>query len=80
MGAGILPVSVHYGTLFLLFGKEKNGGLWSDFGGSRKDFYENDFNTAIREGSEELNGLFGTSNYLRNKVSSNLINIYKFCT
>lgn len=77
MGAGILPVSVYYGTLFLLFGKEKNSGLWSDFGGSRKGYYESDFNTAIREGSEELNGLLGTSKHLRNRVSSNLINVYQ---
>lgn len=77
MGAGILPVTIHYGTLFLLFGKEKSCGKWSDFGGSQKDQYESSFTTAIREGSEELNGIYGTDNYLKSRVSKNLINIYQ---
>ncbi len=77
MGAGILPVTVHYGTLFLLFGKEKYCGKWSDFGGSSKDQYESSFNTALREGSEELNGIYGTDKYLKSRVSTNLINIYQ---
>ena len=47
MGAGILPVAVYKGTLFLLLGKERND-LWSDFGGSAVN-KEEIFKTAIRE-------------------------------
>ena len=34
MGAGILPVALYRGTLFLLLGQERHNSLWSDFGGS----------------------------------------------
>jgi len=41
MGGGILPVSIHKGKLYFLFSREyinskKDGGLWSDFGGSKE--------------------------------------------
>ena len=56
MGAGILPVALYRGTLFLLLGQERNNNnLWSDFGGSSHKG-EKPFKTAIREGNEELNG------------------------
>ena len=33
MGAGVLPVSLYKGTLFLLLGQERKNNLWADFGG-----------------------------------------------
>lgn len=71
MGAGILPVSLYRGTLFLLLGKERND-LWSDFGGSAIN-KEEIFKTAIREGCEELNGFFGTEEELESIVRKNSI-------
>lgn len=71
MGAGILPVAVYKGTLFLLLGKERND-LWSDFGGSAVN-KEEIFKTAIREGCEELNGFLGTENELETIVRKNSI-------
>ena len=55
MGAGILPVALHKGVLFLLMGQERKNGLWCDFGGTPNK-KEKPFETAIREGGEELNG------------------------
>lgn len=72
MGAGILPVALYRGTLFLLLGQERNNGLWSDFGGgSHKG--EKPFKTGIREGTEELNGFFGTEEELEEEVNNNMI-------
>ena len=33
MGAGILPIALYKGTIYLLLGQERTN-LWSDFGGS----------------------------------------------
>ena len=71
MGAGILPVALYRGTLFLLLGKERND-LWSDFGGSATN-KEDIFKTAIREGCEELNGFLGTEDDLEIMVKKNSI-------
>jgi 8-oxo-dGTP pyrophosphatase MutT (NUDIX family) len=61
MGASILPVIIHNNKLYFLFGKERtideNPG-WSDFGGGT-DPGETFFETACREGSEELTGFLG---------------------
>ena len=61
MGASILPVAIHKGKIYFLFGKERtideNPG-WSDFGGGT-DNGETFIQTAIREGSEELTGFLG---------------------
>lgn len=61
MGASILPVTIHKGKLYFLFGKERpnddNPG-WSDFGGGT-DNKETYIQTAIREGGEELTGFLG---------------------
>jgi hypothetical protein len=72
MGAGILPVVLHNSALFFLMGKESYNNLWCDFGGS-KNTNEKIFDTAIREGGEELNGLMGINKKLYNKVEKNLI-------
>jgi len=81
MGAGILPVSFYRGTLFVLLGKERfkenNQNLWCDFGGSVDKNNINEINnpyfTAIREGSEELNGIFGDFDILKNNVDKNYL-------
>ena len=70
MGAGILPLTIYRGTLYLLLGQERNNNLWSDFGGSSHK-YEKPFKTAIREGTEELNGFFGTEEEMHEEVENN---------
>ena len=73
MGAGILPVALYRGTLFLLLGQERNNNnLWSDFGGSSHKG-EKPFKTAIREGNEELNGFFGTEEEMEEEINNNMI-------
>ena len=67
MGAGILPVSLYRGCIYLLLGQERKGDLWSDFGGSSEfinNKKERPFATAIREGGEELNGILGINKQL----------------
>lgn len=67
MGASILPVTIHNGQIYFLFGKERdideNPG-WSDFGGGT-DKGETFIQTAIREGGEELTGFLGSDNEIR---------------
>lgn len=75
MGAGILPITVMRGTIFFLLGKERNN-LWSDFGGS-SNLNEYVFDTAIREGYEELDGLLGNEKEMNNLVLNNLITCCK---
>lgn len=78
MGAGILPVTIFKNTIFFLLGKEKyNNNYWCDFGGSSNK-YETIFETAIREGYEELDGLLGCKKDMENIVINNLIDIYSF--
>tara|TARA_Y100000992_G_scaffold69024_1_gene43119 strand:+ start:23155 stop:23655 length:501 start_codon:yes stop_codon:yes gene_type:complete len=72
MGAGILPIALYRGSLFLLLGQERHNNLLCDFGGSPNK-NEKVFDTAIREGSEELNGLLGCENVLEETVSNNLL-------
>ena len=71
MGAGILPVTFIKGSIFFLLGKERNN-YWCDFGGS-SNLNETPFNTAIREGYEELDGLLGNQKTLSKLVNKNLI-------
>ena len=71
MGAGILPIALYRGTIYLLLGQERTN-LWCDFGGSPNK-NEKPYKTAIREGYEELNGFLGNINELEEKVNSNLI-------
>ena len=66
MGAGILPITIcSDGKIYFLFGKENkyedSASGWSDFGGGT-DNKETFFQTACREGSEELTGFLGSSN------------------
>ena len=72
MGAGILPVTFIKGTIYLLLGKEYKMNYWCDFGGSSYN-YEPTFETAIREGYEELDGFLGNKDELKNLVTNNLL-------
>jgi 8-oxo-dGTP pyrophosphatase MutT (NUDIX family) len=62
VASSILPISVHNGQLFFLFGKENemedSAKGFSDFGG-RVEKNESILDTAFREGSEELCGFLG---------------------
>ena len=67
MGAGILPVSIHKGKLYFLFGKENKYADtpgWSDFGGGI-DAGETPLTTVIRESQEELTGFLGGDREMR---------------
>ena len=72
MGAGVLPVSLYKGALFLLLGQERHNNLWCDFGGGAHKG-ERPFKTAIREGVEELNGFLGDESEFEALVTSNMI-------
>lgn len=72
MGGGILPIALHKGKLHFLFGKEVSNGQWGDFGGGREG-KETQFQTAIREGCEELDGFFGCQNVLKKRVTEDLV-------
>ena len=76
MGGGILPVAIHKGKLYFLFSREyinskDDGGLWSDFGGS-KDNDETYFQTALREGGEESDKIIGSKKHIKNLMKNNL--------
>jgi 8-oxo-dGTP pyrophosphatase MutT (NUDIX family) len=58
MGAGILPVAIHQGQLYFLFGQEHDTRDWSDFGGGQQGS-ETPLQNAVREACEELNGFLG---------------------
>jgi len=78
MGAGILPVALYRGILYLLIGQErhqnKNGEfLWCDFGGSPNKGENTPYKTALREGQEELNGFLGIETDLKDAVDANMI-------
>lgn len=69
MTAGsILPVCIHKNQLYFLFGKEnkleESAKGWSDFGGGCEKG-ESPYQTAMREGAEELTGFLGSSTDLK---------------
>lgn len=73
-GSSVLPVTIHKGKLLFLFGKENPNEIsakgFSDFGGGvekGEDIYE----TALREGGEELTGFLGDSEDIRKLISCN---------
>ena len=71
MGAGVLPVALHQGQLYFLFGEEFDEHKWIDFGGGAKPG-ESTLQNAVREGCEELNGFFGTSSDFKHLIKTNL--------
>jgi 8-oxo-dGTP pyrophosphatase MutT (NUDIX family) len=68
VAASILPVAIHKGNLYFLFGKENDmedsARGFSDFGGGLEGD-ETIMETAIREGSEELSGFLGDSKAIK---------------
>ena len=72
MAGGILPIAKHRGTIYFLFGREVNDKKWSDFGG-RGERHEKYLETAIREGTEELDGFLGTEQNLKKLILKNHI-------
>ena len=76
MGAGILPIAIHLGKIYLLFSREYinanvNPGLWCDFGGA-KDNNESYKQTAIREGWEESSGILGSKTTVKTLLETKL--------
>ena len=76
MGGGVLPVAFYKGKLYFLFSREyinskDDGGLWSDFGGS-KDNDETYFQTALREGYEESDKIIGSKENIKNLMKNSL--------
>jgi 8-oxo-dGTP pyrophosphatase MutT (NUDIX family) len=72
VAASILPVAIHKGKMFFLFGKEAPGNDtpgFSDFGGGVEND-ESPFETALREGAEELTGFLGNPNQLRKYIET----------
>jgi len=71
MGAGILPTTIYNNKIYFLFGKENryedSASGFSDFGGGT-DNKETYFQTAIREGTEELTGFLGSPSHLKNML------------
>ena len=70
VGSSILPACVHKGKLYFLFGKENSLADtpgWSDFGGG-VDPGESIYDTALREGGEELTGFLGGETELRSLI------------
>jgi 8-oxo-dGTP pyrophosphatase MutT (NUDIX family) len=81
-GGGILPVAIKKGQVYFLFGKENeldDTPGWADFGGGANDG-ESHLDTALREGSEEINGILGSAEQLRKQVKKNKISTIKFKT
>ena len=79
MGAGILPITrCSDGKIYFLFGKENkyedSASGWSDFGGGT-DNNETFFQTACREGSEELTGFLGSSSDIAHLLKRGIMTI-----
>ena len=70
-GSSILPVAFHKGKLYFLFGKENpledSAPGFSDFGGGVEKG-ETVFETAMREGGEELTGFLGDGQQLKRHI------------
>jgi 8-oxo-dGTP pyrophosphatase MutT (NUDIX family) len=69
VAGSILPVAIQNRKLYFLFGKENaledsNKG-WSDFGGGVESG-ESPYDTALREGGEELTGFLGDNKDIQN--------------
>jgi len=58
--AGIIPYMKNEKTVFFIFGLDEGIASISDFGGTREDFDEDVYGTALREFQEETFGVIGT--------------------
>ena len=87
MGGGILPIACYENNYYVLLGHEsvdnkwKDSGKWSDFGGSREG-RETEYQTAIREGTEETSGVLGNRTDIKKLIdnSFDIISINKYST
>lgn len=75
VAASILPVAIHKGKLYFLFGKENemedSAQGFSDFGGGLEG-NETIMETALREGSEELSGFLGDSKAIKKLMNGGI--------
>lgn len=72
VGSSILPVCIHKNKLFFLFGKESTTDQapgWSDFGGGIES-PESPYETAMREGGEELKGFLGDGTTIKKHIKT----------
>jgi hypothetical protein len=71
VAGSLLPVTLHNGELFFLFGKENSmedsAKGWSDFGGGVEG-KETPYQTALREGGEELTGFLGDGKHIAKHI------------
>lgn len=71
MGAGIIPMTLIDNKIYLLFGKENkfesSAPGFADFGGG-SEYGETYYDTALREGSEELTGFLGDKKQLDKQI------------
>ena len=74
VAASILPVAIHQGKIYFLFGKENemedSAKGFSDFGG-RVENGESIMDTALREGAEELCGFLGSQKDVKKLLKKN---------
>lgn len=73
VGSSILPACIHKGKLHFLFGKENSLADtpgWSDFGGG-VDKGEQVYESALREGGEELTGFLGDAKQIGALIKRN---------
>ena len=73
VGSSILPACFYNGKLYFLFGKENSLADtpgWSDFGGGVEEG-ETIYDTALREGSEELSGFLGDGKQIGSLITKN---------
>jgi len=73
VAGSILPFTIHNGKAYFLFGKENalaDTPGFSDFGGGVEG-NEDPFQTALREGAEELTGFLGDSQALEKHIKQN---------
>jgi ADP-ribose pyrophosphatase YjhB (NUDIX family) len=74
VAASILPISIHQGKIYFLFGKENemedSSKGFSDFGGAVESG-ESIIDTALREGSEELCGFLGEPKQIKQLIKTN---------
>jgi len=74
VAGSILPIALRKGKIYFLFGKENSmedsSKGFSDFGGGCENG-ESPFNTAMREGGEELTGFLGDGTDVRKLIKQN---------
>ena len=72
VAASILPIAINKGKMYFLFGKEAPGNDtpgFSDFGGGVEN-NESLFESALREGAEELTGFLGNPKELKKHIET----------